>query len=108
MNISMWNDRLRRPRAYRAEPLEPRLLLSTISGTKFNDADGDGRRDVLERGLGNWTIYADLNDDGIREAAEPSDVTDSAGAYSLTISVLRLTTVHVREVAQANWRASFP
>src|SRR5438105_9912600 len=99
----------RLPCRHLAEPLEQRLLLATISGTKFNDADGNGRRDLLvDTGLGNWTIYADLNNNGTPDAGEPSDVTDGRGGYSLTVSVLRATAVHVREIGQANWRVSFP
>ena len=57
-----------RPRAYGAEPLEQRLLLSTISGVKWRDVNGDGVRDPrTDTPLTGWTIYADLNNDGYRE-----------------------------------------
>ncbi len=35
-----------------------------ISGTTFNDADGDGVFDAEETGLPDWTIYLDMNGNG--------------------------------------------
>jgi hypothetical protein len=37
---------------------------STISGTKFNDLNGNGARDANEPGLANVTITLDINNDG--------------------------------------------
>ncbi|MFV1967020.1 MAG: peptidylprolyl isomerase, partial [Pirellulaceae bacterium] len=36
----------------------------TVSGIKFNDADGDGVRDTGEAGLGGFRIYSDENGNG--------------------------------------------
>ncbi len=57
------------------------LRSCAASGTKFHDLDGDGRRDPGEPGLPNWTIWADYDDDGVMDAAEPFAVTDSEGHY---------------------------
>ena len=57
----------RRPpcgRHLRLEPLEERALLAVISGTTFDDLDGDGVQQMGEPGLEDWTIYLDLNDNG--------------------------------------------
>jgi hypothetical protein len=51
------------------------------SGTKFHDLDADGRRDDGEPGLPRWTIWADYNNDGIRDTDEPFGITDSEGQY---------------------------
>jgi hypothetical protein len=51
------------------------------SGTKFHDRNANGRRDEGEPGLPRWTIWADYNDDGIRDADEPFGITDSEGQY---------------------------
>jgi hypothetical protein len=51
------------------------------SGTKFFDADADGRRDPGERGIPRFVIWADYDDDGVRDAREPFSVTDRRGRY---------------------------
>ena len=51
------------------------------SGTKFHDLDGDGLRDRGEPGLPRWVIWADYNNDGVHDAAEPFGITDSQGQY---------------------------
>ncbi|MGH2931976.1 MAG: DUF7507 domain-containing protein [Gaiellaceae bacterium] len=53
----------------------------SASGTKFHDLDADGRRDRGEPGLPRWIIWADYDDDGIRDAAEPFGITDAGGHY---------------------------
>ena len=53
----------------------------SASGTKFHDLDADGRRDGGEPGLPRWIIWADYNDDGVRDAAEPFGITDAEGHY---------------------------
>ena len=54
----------------RAEP-EP----GSIHGVKWLDANGNGRRDAGEPGVGGVTIYADLNNNGQLENDEPQAVT---------------------------------
>src|SRR5688572_3398884 len=68
------------------EGLESRVLLSgAIAGTKFADLDGDGRRDAGEPGLSGWTIYLDLNQNQVFDAAtEPFTTTDSNGNYGFS------------------------
>jgi hypothetical protein len=51
------------------------------SGVKFHDVNGNGRRDAGEPGLQGWVIWADYNDDGVRDANEPFGVTDNEGQY---------------------------
>ena len=73
--------------------------VAEVHGTKFNDLNGDGIRNVDEPGIGGVTIYADLNNDGVfqdgsnEETPEPFVVTsfddpltevDEAGDYWLT------------------------
>src|SRR5262249_37087936 len=56
----------------------------SISGTAFNDVNGNGTRDAGEPALANWIIYRDLNNDGVFNPGEPSTVTNAQGAYSFT------------------------
>ena len=77
------------------------------SGTKFEDLDADGSaQEAGEPGLAGWTIYVDYDDDGILDAGEPSDVTDSDGNYEIT--GINPGTWRVKEVAQAGWTQSYP
>ncbi len=53
----------------------------SASGDKFHDLDADGRRDPGEPGLPGWIVWADYDNDGVREAAEPFGITDAEGHY---------------------------
>jgi protocatechuate 3,4-dioxygenase beta subunit/sugar lactone lactonase YvrE len=61
-----------------------RSVVSTLSGTKFNDRNGDGVRQFDETGLGGVTVYLDLNGDQQLSPNEPSTVTAADGSYSFT------------------------
>ncbi|MDY6806950.1 MAG: SdrD B-like domain-containing protein [Cyanobacteriota bacterium] len=54
----------------------------SIAGTKYNDLNANGEREEGEPGLGNFTVYLDLNNNDILEADEPRTITDSQGNYS--------------------------
>jgi hypothetical protein len=62
-------------------PIPLAVRTCAASGTKFHDRNANGRRDEGEPGLPRWTIWADYNDDGIRDADEPFGITDSEGQY---------------------------
>ncbi len=82
-----------------------------VSGKKFHDKDADGNKDSTEPGLSGWTInaYVDANGDGDKDAGETtvagSDVTDSNGAYEISLNPGKYI---VCEVQQANWVQSYP
>ena len=77
----------------------------TISGTKFEDVDGDGARDAGEPRLAGWTIR--LYQDGRHLA---STVTDANGAYRFVLDAdsldIRSEHYELREDQQAGWAAS--
>jgi O-glycosyl hydrolase len=55
-----------------------------ISGTVFNDKNGNGAKNTGEYGMAGWRVFADGNKNGIFDAATESSVlTDSAGNWSL-------------------------
>ena len=58
---------------------------STVRGTVFSDANGDGlfTGDV---GLPGVTVYADINGNNLQDATDPSDVTGADGTYVLTVA----------------------
>lgn len=70
-----------------AAPLADASTEGSISGTKFDDLDGNGFRDAGEPGIPGWTIYVDENLDGIFNAGEPSAVTNSSGEYTIAALV---------------------
>ena len=74
---------------------------------KFNDLDANGApREDDEPGLPGWTVYVDYNNDGVRDADEPFDVTDEDGSY--TITDILPGDWPVREEPRDGWQVSFP
>src|SRR5581483_10340167 len=64
------------------QALEQRVLLSgSISGTLWNDANGNGVQDTGETGLANWTVYLDQNRNRVQDAGEATTTTDGTGHY---------------------------
>ncbi|MBM4165338.1 MAG: T9SS type A sorting domain-containing protein [Ignavibacteria bacterium] len=71
----------------------------SMSGTKFNDTDGDGMKEVGEVGLENWKIK-------ISGPMNDSVFTDANGNY--TFSNLIAGTYTVSEIVQSGWVQTFP
>ncbi len=93
------------------ESLEDRRLLASgrvlgsITGTVFDDQNGDGVRAATERGLAGWVVYADRNNNGSLDRGEPARVSGRNGSYRLSVSVGTYT---IRETAPAGWRVTTP
>lgn len=62
------------------EPIEPRILLATISGNVFEDLDADTVKDASELGLSAWTVYSDADNDGVLDLSSPFVFTKNANA----------------------------
>lgn len=77
-----------------------------LAGLVFDDSDGDGTRDIGEPGRAGWTIFLDLNDDGVLDAGETSTITDDTGAYHFD-HVLAGQVV-VGQVLAGGWIGTFP
>ncbi|WP_371357699.1 SdrD B-like domain-containing protein, partial [Hydrocoleum sp. CS-953] len=73
-----------------------------ISGTKFNDLDGDGNFDPDEPGIPNVTIYLDQNRNEVFDQDEPFQFTDIDGNYRF--DNLTPGEYIVREVVPLNFR----
>jgi hypothetical protein len=71
--------------------------LGSIAGTKFQDSNGNGIRDVGEPGLAGWTIVLDA----VGGSTHLSTVTDATGSYRFTD--VPAGTYQVREVGQPGW-----
>jgi GH25 family lysozyme M1 (1,4-beta-N-acetylmuramidase) len=57
---------------------------ATISGSVFNDTNGNGSRDTGEGGLSGWTVFIDLDNDGRLDKNETRVSTDTQGNWSFT------------------------
>jgi hypothetical protein len=79
---------------------------SSISGTVFNDLNGDGIRQPGEPGIGGWTVFLDLNNDGTLDPGDPTSVTGPLGGY--TFGNVDPGTYTVREVLQDGWSQTAP
>ncbi len=53
-----------------------------INGIKFNDRNANGILEAGENGLGNFTLYLDLNNNSLLDIGEPATITDEFGFYS--------------------------
>jgi hypothetical protein len=82
------------------------VQLSTASGVKYLDSDGDGSHDPTEPGLNGWTVWVDLDDDGYHDGFEP-DATTSGGGY-YTISGILPGTHQILEDPQPGWKRTAP
>ena len=61
-----------------------KTVTGSISGTVFNDANGNGVRDSGEGIFAGITIYSDTNNNKILDSGEPSTATDTSGNYTLS------------------------
>jgi len=80
--------------------------VGSISGTKYNDLNANGRPDPGEFPIPNWQIYLDLNNNSQPEFNEPSTLTNPQGNY--IFANLPPGTYQVREVQQPNFRQTTP
>jgi len=97
-----------------SQPTPPKSAEKT--GTKFNDLNGNGVWDSGEPGLPGWTIFVDINGDGILTKTgldpDPFAITGSDGTYHIygipapgSGTTLPL---KIREENQDGWACSYP
>jgi Ca2+-binding RTX toxin-like protein len=87
------------------EMMERRALLSatgSISGTMFNDLNGDGVHQSNEPRLAGWGVYLDQNDNGKFDAGDIRVFSDSNGNYKFPN--LPAKTYYVRQNTPAGWQ----
>ncbi|MEM1304387.1 MAG: GEVED domain-containing protein, partial [Planctomycetota bacterium] len=80
----------------------------TISGTVFNDLDGNGFQSFGEGGLSNITVFLDINGNGSLDTDlnEPSRVTNIAGSYEF--ASIAPGAYSVRVVAESPFQQTSP
>ncbi|HNX39134.1 MAG TPA: SdrD B-like domain-containing protein, partial [Methanothrix sp.] len=79
-----------------------RVLAQSISGVKYNDANGNGNRDAGETGLNGWTINLEQPAGTVVQTA----VTAADGSYSFT--GLSAGTYVISEALQPGWTQKAP
>ncbi len=75
----------------------------SIVGNAYNDLNRNAIKDTGDVGISGWEIFADVNNNGVRDQGEPRTTTDSAGNYNLRVAPGTYT---VRIVRPAPWIAS--
>jgi ELWxxDGT repeat protein len=79
---------------------------ATVSGSVFNDFDGDGARDAGDNPLPGRTVYDDADNDGVLDPSEWRTITDDAGVYRL--DGLAAGTHRVRLYLPPRWKQTSP
>jgi hypothetical protein len=84
------------------------VLNGSISGTVWNDLNRNGSRDfnsltgaIIDTGIANWSVYLDLNRNGVWDTTEPKTLTDVNGDY--LFSDLQIGDYKVKEVVPTGW-----
>jgi serine-aspartate repeat-containing protein C/D/E len=86
-----------------------RNTAANVSGSVFDDLDGDGIRDPGEAAVAAVRIYADSNDDGLFTVGEPSVLSSASGSFFLTVpNLTAATTVRIRQEVTTGWRVASP
>lgn len=93
-------------RRFRLEPLEDRLLLASLTGTLFDDRDGNGTRSANEPALAGRVVFLDADRDGTLDASEEKTTTAADGSYRFTD--LAPGRYLVAQLSPAGWRATAP
>jgi hypothetical protein len=76
-------------------------LPGTIRGVTFEDYNGDGVRNGTDPVRGGWTVYLDMDNNGVFNAGEPSTVSDVNGNF--IFSRIAAGTYHLGEVPKSGW-----
>ena len=77
------------------------LPTGSITGSVFQDKNGNGNQDTGEAALAGWTVYDDVNNDLKLDAGDIQTLTNSSGKY--TLSSVPAGTANVRIVLKSGW-----
>ncbi|MBL8817101.1 MAG: hypothetical protein JNL58_13820 [Planctomyces sp.] len=86
------------------------VLNGSVRGTIWNDLNRDGLRNrdlggaFTEPGLSDWTVYLDMNSNGIPDETEPTATTDAGGQYSFLD--LQVGDYDIRELLPSGWETA--
>jgi subtilisin-like proprotein convertase family protein len=105
-NLGFWTIELADAEAALDINFGNRPLPSSLSGTKWNDRNGDGVRGEDEPALANWTIFLDDDGDGAFDEGERLTTTNAAGRY--VFSNLAPGEYVIAEVQKDGWVQTHP
>jgi Matrixin/SdrD B-like domain/Bacterial pre-peptidase C-terminal domain len=92
--------------AYSLSMSDTAIPTGEIRGSKWNDLNQDGIRDLNEPGLEGWVIFIDENRNRKRESSERFVITDQNGDY--VFENMRPGTYTIAEKAQPGWQQTAP
>ena len=81
-------------------------VVGSVSGIVWNDLNGNGLFEGTEPGLEGWTLFVDLDSDGVLNGAEPQATTGTDGSYS--ILGVAPGTISIVEVVKSGWHVTAP
>jgi hypothetical protein len=88
------------------------VLVIQGSGAKYHDMNANGQIDGGDSGLDGWTLFIDVNDNGILDEGEPSAVTEGGGTATFLPFEIDPGTYRMYEKAPASqegdWTCSYP
>src|SRR4051812_7863788 len=87
-------------------PVPVTIQSCAVTGTAYQDTNGNGARDSGEPGVAGFDFYADLNDNGARDAGEPTGSSDATGFYR--ILNVPAGTWRIRELPRTGWNCTQP
>ena len=77
-----------------------------LTGSAYEDVDGNGQRGAAEAGLAGWTVFLDTNDNSLRDADERFTVSGSDGAWRF--DALLPGSYRVAQLQQGGWLQTAP
>ena len=90
-----------------AVPAAAQGYTASVAGTTFDDSNGDGAISPGERGVGGFSVFIDVNHDGIyAPGVDPLVVSGAGGAWK--ISGLAPGTYKVIQIAPPGWNRTVP
>jgi hypothetical protein len=79
---------------------------ATISGTVFEDKNGNGKKDRNEDAVSHATVYIDANNNGRLDRKETSVETNKKGEYQF--DHLSAGTYTIRQIVETGWKQNTP
>ncbi len=95
------------------ENLEPRIVLSAITGTVYDDVDSSGTKTGGDNTLSGWQIFLDLDGSGTLNnqadgTPEPSTFAGTGGDFTINMNAMPTGLYRVTEIVQPGWTPTAP
>ncbi len=102
-----------RKNLFELENLEPRIVLSAITGTIYDDVDSSGTKTGGDNTLGGWQVFLDLDGSGTLNnqadgSPEPSAFAGTGGDFTINMNAMPTGLYRVTEIVQPGWTPTAP